>query len=132
MVVASAVLVYAADLAPVDDFEVVSKAVLSDGVSRVSWGEGALVCSDPLFANPQGYAKTYTYAGTAYRIGASVSVTDSDGNTYSSAETLELGASEAISATIVSKISKCTFTGYHRIKDKSDSNWQSGTSTVSY
>ena len=106
--------------------------MLSDGVSKASWGQGELYCSKPLFSKPQGYAKTVTFAGTAYKVSAQVSVKDSNGDTYSSAVNTEIYASEAESATLTSKTSKCTFTGYHRMQDTSTSGWQASTTTKSY
>lgn len=67
MMTVSATPVYAAEPAATDNFEVASVVMLSDGVSRASWGQGELYCSKPLFSKPQGYAKTVTFAGTAYK-----------------------------------------------------------------
>lgn len=115
-----------------EHFEIVAVENLTDGVTRASWGTGSLYCSDPLFSNPQGYAKTSTYAGTAYKIAASISVKDSNNDTYSSETTTNTNSESAESATITSKTKKCTFTGNHKVKDTSSSGWQYATTSKTY
>lgn len=128
----SSVPTYAAEPVAMEDFEVASRVILSDGVSREAWGAGELVSRSPLLSKPEAYAKTYTYGGDAYKISAQVSVTDNNGDIFSTEDTIKTNASEVISATIVSKTSKCTFRGHHGIQKFRETGWATETTTEVY
>lgn len=115
-----------------EDFRVVSVTMLTDGISKASWGTGKLHCTDPLFSKPQGYATTETFAGTAYKVSVQIAVKDENYDFYSSSVQTETNASKAESATITSKTSKCEFTGFHWMQDTESSGWQSAMTSASY
>lgn len=110
----------------------VATALLSDGITRASWGEGELICKNSLLGKPQGYAKTSTFAGTAYKLTAKVIIVDNNGGIDSSATKTETNSSSAISATLVSKTASCEFLGKHEIQDTKSSGWQFADTSVTY
>lgn len=107
-------------------------SALSDGVTRVSWGEGKLTHANPLGRKPWAYAKTYTFAGTAHTIKARTKC-KSGGQTDYTSWTTKSNASSATSATLVARTeSNVKFNGEHEIRDTSASGWQTATTSVSY
>lgn len=132
MVMGMSTTTFAAEPTNAKQFEIVDKAIIFDGVTRASWGEGSLHCSDPLFSDPEGYAVTSTYAGTAYKISAKISVKDGNQSTYSSETSTNTNSESVESASLQSKTAKCTFTGTHKIQDSSSSGWKSTTTSKTY
>lgn len=132
MVMAMGTTAFASEPTNTKQFAIVDKATLSDGFSRASWGEGTLHCSDPLFSDPEGYAVTSTYSGSAYKISAKISVKDSNQSTYSSETATETNSASAESGSIQSKTAKCTFSGTHKVQDTSSSGWQSASTSKTY
>lgn len=107
-------------------------AITTDGKTRVSWGEGLLEHANPLGRKPWAYAKTKTFAGTAYSIKAKTTV-KSGGYTDSTSWATRSNASSATSATIIARTeSGVSFTGNHEIKDTSTSGWQNTTTLAKY
>lgn len=107
-------------------------AIVTDGMSRASWGTGTLTSANPLGRKPWAYATTETFAGTAYIVRARVSVT-SGGYTDSTSWAEEYNAASVSSATIIARTETgVIFTGEHSIRDTASSGWQGVTTSESY
>jgi hypothetical protein len=107
-------------------------STLSDGKTRVSWGEGELVHANPVGRKPWAYAKTYTFAGNAHSIKARTKC-KSNGQTDYTSWAEKSNASSVSSATLVARTeSDVKFNGEHKIQDTSTSGWQTATTSVSY
>ena len=106
------------------NFELVDSMQTEDlarGSTEESWGWGNLYGTNPVFSKPEAYAVTSVKEGSAYKVSAQISVTNSD-NTV---ESLEAG-------TIVAKTSSCTFAGVHRIQRIQGGGWQRAETSKSY
>ena len=129
--------VSSADLkSPAPKFALIDEAFLAyENTQGVSLGYGQLYCSTPeegLNSNPNGYALTSTYSGTAYKISAMVSVVDSSGAYYTSGVNTNTNSNSAISEIVSSKMLNCTFSGQHDIQETSTAGWQHGQTSKQY
>lgn len=97
-----------------------------------SWGYGNLYGENTLFSKPTAYAVTTVKNGSAYKVSAQISVTNSDNTVDSLVKTENKNAVSATSGTIVSKTSSCKFEGYHRIQMNQGGGWQSAETSKSY
>ena len=105
---------------------------LARGSTEESWGWGNLYGTNPVFSKPEAYAVTSVKEGSAYKVSAQISVTNSD-NTVESLEAVENeNAASATSGTIVAKTSSCTFAGVHRIQRIQGGGWQRAETSKSY
>lgn len=117
------------------NFEVVDSAQTEDSArnsTEESWGWGNLYGTDPAFSKPEAYAVTSVKEGSAYKVSAQISVTNSD-NTVESLEAVENeNAASATTGTIVAKTNSCTFAGVHRIQRIKGGGWQRAETSKSY
>lgn len=97
-----------------------------------SWGWGNLYGTNPLFSKPEAYAVTTVKEGSAYKVSAQISVTNSDGTVESLTEVVNENAASATSGTIVAKTSSCKFAGVHRIQNLKGGGWQRAETSKSY
>lgn len=131
----SALPVYAAETEQElpDNGVQVETSIIGDGNSRgVSWGEGKLIHANPWGRKPYAYAKSSTYKGKAYRIGA-LTRCISNNRVDSTAWAINANASSVTSATIIARTEKnVQFNGEHKIQDTYNSGWKFGTTQANY
>lgn len=105
-------------------YEISDVAPTTSNGAKLSWGEGILHTSNPLFGKPSAYAETKTYSGTAYCMYAQLGLVDDESISYLTDKQQANNVSTISSATLQSNTKKCVFVGYHGLQDTVNTGWQ--------
>ncbi|GAV10267.1 hypothetical protein [Paenibacillus sp. NAIST15-1] len=115
-------------------FSLMSVTAFADTTTQSSLGKytvkGELNVSNPIYANPSAYAKTWVHEGVSlYSLEAKVTVVNSDKTSVSkskSGESTDKVQTDSQYANTFSS-SDVKFYGSHKVQDKNVGTWQDGT-----